>query len=272
MAFAEPVGEASIAFLYDTNVTRANLREDIRADAYAEARMGGGWRTDLPQHGSVELDGALRGSRYARFNGLSSVAVEASASAYRKLGLGLAAPWISAGATIAHEDFVDDTRDSNRWEARIEAGRRIDAALDVAAGVAYDRRYARHREVLVPGISGAVWDVRGTSVYARGSYAPDARWQLDAGVAVRRGDVVATTRRHIDIFLASDAIAESNSFDDDFYDYRLRGTTRTATLGASYALGVASSLNVGYALASTRASQGLDYRNHLVSVTWMYRQ
>ena len=45
---------------------------------------------------------------------------------------------------------------------------------------AYDRRYARHDDVLVPGISGAVWDVAGHAGFARIGYALSDRWQLDA--------------------------------------------------------------------------------------------
>jgi len=268
---AETVNDASATLAWDSNVTRANVREDVRADARVDARLAGGWRFDLAEYGSAELGAGLAGAQYGRFTRLSSAAVDASASWHRKLGLGLAAPWLSAGVGLAHEDYRDDTRDSDRLEAHFEAGKRWTEAIETSAGYAYDRRRAHQRAELVPGISGAVWDVRGHTVFARAAWALDERWQLSGELAGRRGDVVATTRRHRDIFLAADAIARSTSFGDGFFDYRLRGTTGTATSALSYALDAHSSLNLGYAFALTRAAHDLDYRNHLVSATWLFR-
>ena len=111
----------------------------------------------------------------------------------------------------------------------------------------------------------------GHAGYVQAAYTLTDRWQLDSGYSFRRGDVVSSTHRNLPIFLASDAIGPTDAFGPDFFDYRLRGTTQVGNAAASYALGDRASLNVGYAYGFTRAAQGLQYQNHIVSAAWAYR-
>jgi hypothetical protein len=268
---AETGGEATVAAAYDSNVTRAQLRDDIRADSHVEATGTVTLRWPVGDADAATLGAGLRGAQYLRYERLSYAALEASAGWQRKLGLGLTAPWIAASALIAHEAYRETARDSDRLAVQLTVGQRFSERLDASLGYVYDRRYARHDDVLVPGISGAVWDLVGNSVFARAGYAATDRWQLQAGYAWRRGDVVATTHRGVAIFLASDAIAESDAFGAEFYDYRLRGTTQSADAGASYALGDHAALDFTYAYAHTSAAQGLHYQNHVIGAAWTYR-
>jgi hypothetical protein len=270
-ARAEPEPALGIALAYDSNVTRAQQQGDIRADTALEALAALEWYAVTDRDDVLEGVAGLRGRRFLRFDGLSSAAVEARLAWRRKLGLGLTAPFVAASVDVAHDDFRDDGRDSKRLRLALVVGRRWSATIDTAAGYAYDRRYAREREPVVPGISGAVWDVRGQRVFARAGYAVAEPWYADVEYSVRRGDVVSTTRQNRAIFEASDAIAESHSFGHGFFDYRLRGTTHALAATLSRALGEESSLDFAWSLASTRAAQGLDYRNHLLSATWSLR-
>jgi hypothetical protein len=268
---AERSFDAGVDAVYDTNVTRAQLRDDIRADGYVTGNGAATLRWPLGDYDAVSLSGGLRGAQYVRFPRLSYVALEAAAAWERKLGLGLTAPWISASVFAAHESYRETARDSDRIAVSLAAGRRFSERLDASLGYTYDRRYAHHDDVLVPGISGAVWDVAGHAGFARLGYALTDRWQVDGGYAYRRGDVVSTTHRNLAIFLASDAIAESHAFGPEFYDYRLRGTTQTGHASLSYALGERAALGFTYAYAFTRATQGLEYQGHVVSAAWIYR-
>jgi hypothetical protein len=263
--------DAAVETARDSNVTRGELRDDVRSDAYVDAHAGWTWRRYLTDFDSLDTAVALRGAQYARFTRLSNAAVDGTVRWQRKLGIGLTEPWIAVDATASYENYREDIRDSSRIELRVEAGRRWSEALDASLGVAFDRRYARHDAPVVPGISGAVWNLEGHSAFARMGYGWSDRWQAELGYHVRRGDVVATTHRNLSIFLASDAIAESHAFGPGFYDYRLRGTTHTGSATLSYALDDRSSLNLVYAHALTRAAQGLQYRSNLVSAAWAYR-
>ena len=262
--------DAGVDLLHDTNVTRAQQRDDIRGDAYLSGHLGAGLRWPVGDFDAVHLAAAVRGAQYARFPRLASVALGATLAYRSKLGVGLLAPWVSATTSLANENFREDTRDSNRVELRLEAGRRLSEQLDVSGGYGFDRRYARHDDVLVPGISGAVWDVAGHTGFVRAGRAVSDRWHLDAGYAYRRGDVVATTHRSTAIFLASDAIGPTSAFGPGFFDYRLRGTTQTGEGALSYAIDDRSALTFAGSYGFTRAAQGLTYQNFRVGGAWVY--
>jgi hypothetical protein len=263
--------DAGAEAAYDTNVTRAQFRDDIRADGYAAAHGGATLRWPLGDHDAASLGATVRGTGYLRFPRLSSVGLDATLAYQRKLGVGMTAPWLSASARLSYENYVEDTRDSDRLEVRVETGRRITEALDVSAGYVYDRRFAKHDDVIVPGMSGAVWDIVGNGAFARAGYALGERWLLDAGYAYRRGDVVSTSHRNRAVFLASEAIGVSTAFGPGFFDYRIRGTTHAANATLSYALGDRASLNLAYVYAVTRAVEGLQYESHQVAASWVYR-
>jgi hypothetical protein len=263
--------DAAVDATYDTNVTRAQLRDDIRSDGYATGSVGATLRWPLGDRDAVSVGAGLSAAQYARYSRLSYASAQATAAWQRKLGLGIAAPWIAVSGTAAHESYRASERDSDRIAAQLSAGKRFDERFDASLGYLYDRRYAHHDETLVPGISGAVWDLAGHTGFVRAGYALTEQWQLDAGYSYRRGDVVSTTHRNLAIFLASDAIAESTAFGPGFFDYRLRGTTQTGSGTLSYALGDRASLNLIYAYEFTRAAQGLQYQGHVVTASWIYR-
>jgi hypothetical protein len=163
-------------------------------------------------------------------------------------------------------------RDGTKLVLRIELGRRFDASASAAVGLNYDRRFAETDIPIVPGISGAIFDLEGYGVHAFGDYAPNGRWLLAARASARRGDVESTSRRNKAIFAVSDAIADDPAFRDaSLFGYRLRGTTVGGAVAASYALDDRSSLNAGWLVERTRAEAGIEYRNRIVNLTFAHR-
>ena len=257
--------------LYDSNLTRAYEQPDIRADGALTLAVAAGSFLALTGADTLTLTADARAEAYNRFHGLNNVVLGGTAAYRHKFGLGYAAPWLLLAVSASHDDYRGDIRDSNRLSVRAELGKRFTETFDAAAGALYERRYAKNDEPAVPGISGKVFGLRGQSAYVRAGYAITDRLLIDGKLAVRRGDVVATTRPDFDIFIVSDAIAADPTFGGDFFAYRLRGTTDTATLTASWAFDRRSSINVGYTEERTYAAGGLDYRSHSASVTFAYR-
>jgi hypothetical protein len=263
--------DVDAGFLYDSNLTRAYAPADIRADGAFTLDGAAGSFWALSGADGLTLTADARTEAYHRFHGLNLFGIGASAAFKHKFGLGYAAPWIALTVSGAHDDYRGDIRDSNRLEVRAELGQRFTTDFDAAVGASYERRYARNDEPVVPGISGKVFDLRGESVYARAGYAITDRLQLGAELSVRRGDVVATTRRDFEIFVVSDAIAADPTFGPDFFAYRLRGTTDTAKVSASWALDDRSSLNFIYADEHTDAAGGVTYRSHSANLVFAWR-
>ena len=155
----------------------------------------------------LTLTADARSEIYHRFHGLNVLGLGGTALYRHKFGLGYAAPWILVAASASHDNYRDDIRDSDRIELRAELGKRFTESFDAAFGGRLERRYGKNDAPVVPGISGKVFDLRGRSAYARAGYAVSDQLLLGVELAVRRGDVVATTRPDFEIFVVSDAIA-----------------------------------------------------------------
>ena len=256
---------------YDSNLTRAYAPADIRADGAFTLDASAGWFSALSGADGLTLAADARTEIYHRFHGLNVVGVGGRATYRHKFGLGYGAPWIALGVFGGYDDYRENIRDGARLEARAELGQRFTPEFDASFGCIFDRRYAPNDEPAVPGISGKVFSLRGESLFARAAYALNDRLLLAAELKVRRGDVVATTRPDLDIFLASDAIAADPAFGPGFFAYRLRGTTDTASASASWALDDRSSINAIYADERTDAAGGVYYRSHSVAVVYAWR-
>jgi hypothetical protein len=247
VARAEWLFDVDAGARYDSNLTRAQQQPDIRGDAAATLFASAGSFFALSGADGLALDVNAATETWHRFQGL-------------------------LGLSGSHDDYRDAIRDSDRFEARAELGQRFSEAFDASVGAVYDRRYARNDRPVVPGISGRVFNVRGKSAYVRAGCALTEQLQAGAQFAVRRGDVVSTTRRHQDIFLESEAIAADPAFGDDFFAYRLRGTstTQTAAVTLSWSFSDHSSLNFRYADERTSAYEDLDYRGRVAALTFAF--
>ncbi len=263
--------DVDTGFLYDSNLTRAYAPADIRAGAAFALDAMAGWFSAISGTDGLTLAGDARTELYDRFSGLDVIGLGAKATYRHKFGLGYAAPWIAVSVEGAYDDYHSELRDGGRLEVGAELGQRFTPEFDAAFGARYERRYANSDEPVVPGISGKVFALRGQSIYARAGYALNDRWLFGAKLAVRRGDVVATTRPDLEIFVASAAIAADPTFGPDFFAYRLRGTTDTATVSASWALDDRSSINAVYVEERTDAAGGVYYRSHGVNLLYAWR-
>jgi hypothetical protein len=269
-ARAEWFVDLAAGMRYDSNLNAAQDRADIRADTAATLNATGGFYYALSGADSLTLSVDARSELYRRFHGMNDTAIGVGGAYRHKFGLGYAAPWLSLAVSASHDNYVGNIRDGERLDWRAETGRRFSEAFDASFGGMYARRYARNGEAVVPGVSGKVFDVHGETAFVRAGYALSDQLHLGARVSVRRGDVVSTTRQNFEIFMASDAIAPDPTFGNDFFAYRLRGTTQTASLSLSWALSERASLNLAFADERTRAYEGLDYRGRVANMTLAY--
>jgi len=265
------IGALAGAF-YDDNLTRAQDATDKRAAGAVTANLSGTNFIPFTGSDSVTLKVYARGELFDRFSGLSNLVGGGTAAYRHKFGVGATAPWVSVSTGASYDGYRQDLRTSTRWDVRADVGQRLTEQWDVSAGIYHERRYDNHGEPVVPGISGKVFDLTGQGAYARVGYAPTNDWYLDAKGGVRRGDVESTSQQSLQIFLASSAIAEDPVWGDPaLFAYRLRGTTWSGALTASYALSGQSSLDFAYEYGVTRAAQGLEYTTNAIFFAFIYR-
>jgi hypothetical protein len=271
-ADAEWIVDVGAGAAYNSNLTRAQDPQDRRPDRALTFAVSVARHEVLTGYDGLTFGIDLRGEVYDRYRGLNFIGIGASANYRHKFGLGTKAPYGVLAASISHDDYRVDVRDSNRLDLRAELGRRFSETFDVSIGLAYDLRDARTDVPIVPGISGAVFDLRGYGAFVRADQALDERWLIGARVAVRRGDVESTSQRSRAVFLASDAIADDPAFNDpQLFGYRLRGSTRSVAGTVSYAMSERAVIDVAYVDERTHAAQNLAYRSRIVNAGFVYR-
>src|ERR1700682_3525424 len=114
---------------YDSNVTRAQERPDVRGDAAATVFASGGTFLALTGADGLTLDVNALTEAWHRFHGLDRASIGGTASYKHKFGLGYAAPWISLGLAGSHDNYCSAIRDSDRLAARAAVGHRFCARI-----------------------------------------------------------------------------------------------------------------------------------------------
>jgi hypothetical protein len=269
-ACAERIADVDTGVSYDNNVSNGKFRSDVHGDLALEASTSQGIATQFTDSDSVSATADLRGQGFTRFDGLDNLALGGSLGYRDKFGLGALAPWISATLSAARLEYQNSVRNGWQYNAGLRAGKRFDERWDIGAEVTYDRRTADHTASLVPGISGAVYDIAGRSAGINAGYAWSNSLLLSASYAYRDGDVVSTTQPNRGIFFSSEAVAQDPAFGPGEFAYRLHASAQVFALRASQALGRNSSLNIGLLRQLTRGDGGNNYVKNVVDLTYLY--
>jgi hypothetical protein len=258
--------------IYDDNVPRAQSAADIVSDSATRFSVAASRPLYAGSLTTLSAGAEARLVLYDKFHGLSHTAGGGSLSLRHKLGLGRSVPWLEARVSVVREAYREPLRDGDRFGAQLGGGWRLTDEFQASAGWRWDRFISRNDLPSVPGIDGTSFDAQGRSLYARAAYDATERLQLSLGVAVRRGDVVPSTRRNFDIFRASNGISPDPVFGSDYFTYRVSGaTTRSAALGASWAIDDRSSISATLAGDRTTTRGGLEYDGRTAGIHYLYR-
>ena len=90
---------------YDSNLTRAQERPDVRSDAAATLFASAGTFFALTGADGLTLDVNALTEAWHRFHGLNRASIGGAASYKHKFGLDYAAPWISLGFAGSHDNY-----------------------------------------------------------------------------------------------------------------------------------------------------------------------
>jgi len=247
-AKADGIFDVQAGALYDSNLTRAQLPGDIKGDTALQAALA--WGRFVPLADGLGLRATLdaAGEVYPRYSGLNN------------LSLGSA----------ARVEYQNNVRTGWRYDVGVGAGKRLTDDLSVETSFRYEHRTTDENNPVVPGISGAVWDLQGHQATLSSEYTITDSLSLTAGFDYRRGDVASTTLRNFTIFVNSTAIALDPVFGAETVGYKIYAITRAWRVGTSYVLGQSNSINLIAERWISRAHGGLDYYNTLVGLSYVH--
>jgi len=258
-ARAEWIADAGTGVVYDSNVSLAQSRSDIKHDALVFAEASGGQFVQLTDRLSGTLTGRVRKELYSRYTGLSNLSAGLSAAARWKFGLGAGAPWARLGGSATRLDYRNNLRSGWLYETALSTGIRAFDRWELDAGYRREHRSADQDMSLDPDISAAVFSQHASSEWL------GARFELTQSLypfvryTRRSGDITATTQPNLPIYQVSSAVAFDPVFGTGAIAYKLHATTHIFAAGLTQAVGAHASINLSIERRISHGDSDINY-------------
>ncbi len=268
--WADWVGNSEVGIRHDSNVNNAQLANDIASDSVLNAGISATGFFPFEAGESLSLSGELKGETFNSHTGLNNVSLGAALGLRKKWALGPYAPWTAMSLSSARLDYTDNIRNGWRHQAAIRGGQRVFERWDLRAEYMVERRTANSFLSDIPGLSGDAFSQSSQAMTLNAEYAWSDSLFLTFGTLLRHGDVVASTRRGRKIFSASKAIADDPVFGQDFYAYRMTGTTYGLNVDMNIAVTPHSLLRASMLRQLTHAAGDNNYAKNVSMLSWNY--
>lgn len=266
---ANTFGDIDVGIINDDNLTRSNFGPDKKSGAAIDLFADYGKFYELKNNWSATATVFSQYTNHIDFTKLSTLAIGASASTRKKLGLGAYSSSIQASASISVNTVDDSKRSNNRLELGVSWDKRLNNVWELAAGVSLDSSNAKN----------SVFNTTSTSIYLNADYTFTEKLLISVGLSQRSGDIITVTNASKNPSEATygylSLSSGSNKISDDVYGsgltaYRIKADTLIFKVSASYALNDNSSINAGYENQSSSLAYGVSYKNNLLRVNYVY--
>lgn len=228
--------DTEIAYLYDDNVSRAELAADRYGDHVYSLDLSRRFVHPLSSNARLVFKLAAGGEKHRRFTGLDRVHAGADATLqYRPEG-SFGAPTFGLFANLSASEFESRLRDGYRYAAGLSVHKPMTDRINLFGALSWNMREGRS----------AVFDNKDVSARLNLDYALSSGTLYATG-ELRRGDVVSSgthTLVNIDI---SEVFTRDDVFTSpQLYSYRFEGRTALLTLGYSLPLAQRDSLDLSW--------------------------
>ncbi len=270
IAHADVSISATAGARYNDNVGNASAGDAKLADEILAARLGLYDLVVLDGADTLVAGGEASGEWFDHLTALRNASLDASLAFRHKWAVGLTAPWTRAAFAIGRTDADAGYRDISWYRLALSTGKRFTPGFNLLLEYDFEHRSASPGEEVEPWVSADVFSGNAHSLSLSAEIALGSRLTLNASALWRHGDVVVSTNEYYYNYQAARAIEEDPALGEEYYAYRLNGTTYGGRLGLSAALTAHSALSLAYQLLSTHA-EGNSYRNSIPELRWDYR-
>lgn len=263
-----------------------NVPRVVRSPSAAEsgvftADFTGGKFFQLGLNHSMVLAATMSARRYTEHSGFDTIGASLSASYTYKFGFGAYAPRLGAAVTLGTEQVDGEARDRRFTTTEISIEKRLTPAWLVSAGMDYhvsrsnsqpaDARLLSFGHDPADKKPNDLFSDDATNLFASVSYEFANGITLTGGYNRSEGFTVSSTQMPaLKIYKASDAVYVDPSWPDLWFAYRLQTTTDDWSLGLSVPMGPDSSINLGASWQDIDGPSDLDYRNRLLSISFVH--
>lgn len=255
--------------MYDDNLSRGQLKSDIKDDTALVVAAGGGQFLHWGSGTQAVLKLNVRKETYFQYEGLSNLGLGLNASVRTKFGLGADAPWLRLSAATTRLEYHNDIRSGWLNVGGLAVGKRVSDRLDLRAQYQFERKTVDDAVAVVPGISGEVFDLTSRTVSLGAEFALTERTALSCSYDRRTGDIASSTKINLATFRVSDAVNRDPVFGPGVFGYRLHAVTHSIGLGGSYALGPNQALDLRWRRHLSYGTNDVDYYGSSVQATYL---
>jgi hypothetical protein len=255
---------AQAFYTVDDNISRAQNDADIEKDGFYTVSGNAAYSTGFGRLTALIFSAVATVEEYSDFDGLSNtqLALKIDYRFQPSLRFGVWQWSIFAGARDI--DSETDIRDGSLTEFGFTATKRLTDRITTTLGATASEREAE----------GDVFDVERTRYFGNIDWSFDRTWAAYLTYSYIDGDVFSTASPSVEIISWADAIEPDNAFGglaNNKFAYRLDAGTTVIRLGANFALGHSSSIDVSYDNVDTDAAGPNSYTINMFTLGYLHQ-
>jgi len=270
--------------LYDDNVARATLDQDIVSDTIANLGLSADYRLHHLHESIIILSTTVDAYQYQDFDKLSNILASIKADYQIKPSHGYTAPWYHASLEYSLVNYQSSLRDSDGFTFEIGMGKRINDRINFRSGLLYEKFEAEADE----------FDIDNYRIYFNFDFKTHQHNTLyltfgynDGNVATSTTDTSTATAKtstatdkstsntqlqahHLPNEPSGAPLRVDDAFQNGFV-YQLDTTAITLQVGDNFALSSHQSIDASVFYYSTSDSTDADYNGIIAQLSYLHR-
>jgi hypothetical protein len=245
-------------YMYDDNVTRANVSVDKLTDQAYSANLSAVILLPLGDHARALVTASLGGQGFSLYHGLNQATESAQGELQYRGSADFGAPTYAVFLRTFADQYESGLRSGSRYSVGVSARLPVTDRIQIFGAVAHNQRYGRS----------AVFNIMDDSVRINLDYALSRKGTVYLSAEMRNGDIVSTGQPSLENVDISYAFAPDVAFPGmGLYSYRFKGNTSLYTLGYNYGLSSRSSLDLSWRMVVSAADGRPSYATSPASYT-----
>ncbi len=245
-------------YMFDDNVTRANVPADKRGDNLYSTSLSGVMMLPLSGHLRGLLTVSVGGEVFERYRGLNRFTESAQGELQYRGSAEFSSPTYGIFLRTFADQYDYGIRSGSRYSAGLNIRIPVTDRIRLFGAVVHNQRYAKS----------AVFNIMDDSARINLDYALSSKGTIYMGTEMRNGDIVSTGEPTLEKIDISYAFVSDTAFPGgQMFSYRFKGTTLLYTLGYNYGLNSRNALDFTWRMVESRAAERPSYSTTPASYT-----
>jgi hypothetical protein len=271
----EGFSDTEVSIGYSDNIGKAQRDRDIKEDNFILASYGFLSNIELDDSKAITLKAFVEYEFVDKVEDLSRSTFGAQFAYRWQNTLGYLSPFYQFNTSIQLNEYGVDQRDSTVSNTQVFVTKRMSDSVTVISGLAY---YIEDSE-------GTVFDLEHGRFFLNLDYSSERNRLYYASYSYREGEIWSNAQVVFcngepadDIFplIAAAEASEpdkafNNAFCGEWMAYRLKASTQTFTIGASFSIGRSSALDLSAMYVDSEATKDIDYQSTIFRASFLKR-